>query len=619
MKQNLKILHLEDSATDAELVNRELKKGNIKFETCVVETENDFIKALIEFSPNIILSNYSLHSFNSLEALRIVRRTDMKIPFILLIANLSEEFAVDVMKQGADDYILKDRLQRLPSAILKAVEKCSFENERQKFIDEIIANEALMKEAERLAHFGSWQIDPIQSTVKWSDETYRILGYKPGEVEPDNENFLRNIHPDDKSQVKKIVEYSSDFDSQKFEFRVTSPKDNSLKYVFSELVIRRNTDKKPTRIIGFIQDITERKRIEDQNLKLSIAVDQSPSSIIITNYEGEIEYVNPKFLKLTGYSINEVLGKNPRILNSGELDSASYKKLWETIKSGFEWHGEFHNKKKNGELFWEWSSISPIKDSSGKITHFIAIKEDITEVKEAEESLKKMTNDLIQHNKNLEQFAYIVSHNLRAPVANIIGISDALRNVSLADNEKNVMMQGLFSSVKKLDEVILDLNHILQMKREVSEKKELVHFSKILNDIESSISNLIKKEQVEIKSDFTEVDEILTLKSYMYSIFYNLISNSIKYRRFEINPRIEIKSRKLKNKIELIFKDNGMGIDLQKKGNQVFGLYKRFHTHTEGKGLGLFMTKIQVETLGGKITVNSELNKGTEFKIEFDV
>ena len=105
----------------------------------------------------------------------------------------------------------------------------------------------------------------------------------------------------------------------------------------------------------------------------------------------------------------------------------------------------------------------------------------------------------------------------------------------------------------------------------------------------------------------------------MYSIFYNLISNSIKYRQQQVPCLIEIKSRRVKDTIELVFTDNGMGIDLQKRGDQVFGLYKRFHTNIEGKGMGLFMVKTQVETLGGKISIQSEVNKGTEFKIEFEI
>ncbi len=372
-------------------------------------------------------------------------------------------------------------------------------------------------------------------------------------------------------------------------------------------------------IVALIRDITERKKIEEQNLRLLHAVEQSPSSIVITNTKGEIEYVNPKFTKLTGYSADEVIGQNPRLLKSGELPADDYKKLWQTIISGSDWQGEFHNKKKNGELYWELASISPVKNSLNQITHFIAVKEDITEVKQIQESLKQLASELTQQNKYLEQFAYIISHNLRAPVANIIGIADTIQDVSLTNTEREELIEGLVFSARKLDEVILDLNNILQIKKGVNEAKEKIYFSELLNDIKDSISGLIKKECVDIFSDFSEIDEIYTLKSYMRSIFYNLITNSIKYRQPNKCPLIEIKSYKIENKIGLLFRDNGLGINLNEKKEQVFGIYKRFHDHIEGKGLGLFMTKLQVETLNGKITIDSEVNKGTEFKIEFDL
>ncbi|MGE5805210.1 MAG: PAS domain S-box protein [Ignavibacteria bacterium] len=376
---------------------------------------------------------------------------------------------------------------------------------------------------------------------------------------------------------------------------------------------------KPGQFASIFSDITDRIHAEEMIKKLSTGIEQSPASIVITDINGKIEYVNPKFTALTGYTFEEVNGKNPNILKSGKMTQEEYSVLWKTISSKKDWRGEFLNKKKNGELYWESALISPILNEHGEITNFIAIKEDITDAKNADEAFKKMTAELMQQNRNLEQFTYIMSHNLRTPVANIIGISDAMQHVNLDDNEKTLMMKGLFSSVKKLDEVILDLSNILQIKQGVNEKKEKVSFSKLVQDIRTSILTLIEAEHVEIKTDFTTIDEMITLKSYLYSIFYNLILNSIKYKRIDSNPLIEIKSFKNDGKLILTFKDNGIGIDLKKKGNEVFGMYKRFHTHTEGKGMGLFMTKMQTETLGGKIQIQSEVNKGTEFKIEFEL
>jgi signal transduction histidine kinase len=236
----------------------------------------------------------------------------------------------------------------------------------------------------------------------------------------------------------------------------------------------------------------------------------------------------------------------------------------------------------------------------------------------AEEEREKINTALVQRNKELEQFSYIVSHNLRSPVANIIGLTTMAQEETLEPEMKEEVLRGLNQSVNKLDGVISDLNNILQIKRDVSQMKERVCFSELVHNIYISIECLIDKEKATILWNFSEIDEILTLKSYMHSIFYNLISNSLKYRQPNIPPVIEITSRILKNTIELTFQDNGTGIDLSKKGEQVFGLYKRFHTDAaEGKGTGLYMVKTQVEAIGGKISLESEVNKGTTFKIEF--
>ena len=149
--------------------------------------------------------------------------------------------------------------------------------------------------------------------------------------------------------------------------------------------------------VGIIRDVTERKRLEGELRKLSQAVEQSPASIVITDLNGEIEYVNPKFLQVTGYRLEEVIGENPRFLKSGYSSPKMYKKMWETISAGHIWRGEFHNKKKNSELYWELASISPIKDRNGVVSHYLAVKEDITRRKETEIKLEKegMFNQLL--------------------------------------------------------------------------------------------------------------------------------------------------------------------------------------------------------------------------------
>ncbi len=240
-------------------------------------------------------------------------------------------------------------------------------------------------------------------------------------------------------------------------------------------------------------------------------------------------------------------------------------------------------------------------------------------LKLAEIERTKMVNDLMLRNNILEQFAYIISHNLRSPVANIIGASSALNDADLSAEDRDLLNKAINTSVMRLDNVVQDLNVILQIKDSTNETNEMVVFSELVEDIKFSIKNLVDKYAIRIEYDFSDVNEYFTLKPYLYSIFYNLISNSIKYRSQDNSTVIKIESHYVKNKLQLIFTDNGMGIDLKKNQGQVFGLYKRFHPKIEGKGMGLYMVKTQVEALGGTISVKSEENKGTEFIIEFGV
>jgi signal transduction histidine kinase len=239
---------------------------------------------------------------------------------------------------------------------------------------------------------------------------------------------------------------------------------------------------------------------------------------------------------------------------------------------------------------------------------------DVTQRKNMELEQQKITSDLLQRNRDLEQFAFIVSHNLRAPVANILGLNMLLQE-NLPEDEKQNILEKISLSTQRLDGVVQDLNTILQVRREVSEIKTQVHFSTLIHNIKESIENILHDSHAVIETDFSQVMSINTIRTYLGSVFFNLITNSVKYAREGVPPHITISTHREGNNIIIRYKDNGRGIDLKKYSEQVFGLYKRFHTQAEGKGIGLFMTKTQVEVMGGKITINSEPNRGTEFTI----
>ncbi len=205
---------------------------------------------------------------------------------------------------------------------------------------------------------------------------------------------LEVIDPEDRKKLRQIIfETVKTAVGQRMEYRVLM-NGGEVRFVESRTSVLWNEHKKLSKVAVVSRDITERTRAEKQLRSLSRAVEQSPAVIIITDIHGNIEYVNPKFCELTGYTSDEVIGRNPRILKSGEMPPEEYKRLWQTISSGGEWRGEFHNRKKNGDLYWEFASVSAIRDAAGTITHFLAVKEDVTDRKRTDEERIKLVSEL---------------------------------------------------------------------------------------------------------------------------------------------------------------------------------------------------------------------------------
>jgi len=249
------------------------------------------------------------------------------------------------------------------------------------------------------SELGLWDWDIPNNKVFFSKQWKKMLGYEDNEIGNIFEEWSERIHPDDKDQVFKDIQKHTDGEVPVYmnEHRLRC-KDGTYKWVLSKgISISKTDDGKPKRMLGTHADISKRKSDEEKIKKFSTAFEQTSNTIVITDINGNIEYVNPRFTELTGYSAEEAYKQNPRILNSGTQPKEYFIKLWETILSGKTWKGEFHNKKKNGEYYWESSIITPIKNEKGEINSFIAIKEDITLRKKAETELiiaKKKYEDL---------------------------------------------------------------------------------------------------------------------------------------------------------------------------------------------------------------------------------
>lgn len=241
---------------------------------------------------------------------------------------------------------------------------------------------------------------------------------------------------------------------------------------------------------------------------------------------------------------------------------------------------------------------------------------DITAIKKSEMELKVVVNDLIARNRDLEQFSHILSHNVRAPLSTILGLTDLLKGSSMDDIGQ--LIEGVDHSAQQLDMVIKELNSILQVKHSLSEAKKLVDLDAIATEVKSLLQNVITEKSAIIETDFSDCQQVFAIPAYLKSVFYNLISNSLKYSRGAIAPHIKVHSRQDANSITLFFSDNGKGMDIERNKDKMFKMYQRFEYDIEGRGIGLFMVKTQVESMGGTIGVKSTPAVGTVFTITFN-
>jgi signal transduction histidine kinase len=227
--------------------------------------------------------------------------------------------------------------------------------------------------------------------------------------------------------------------------------------------------------------------------------------------------------------------------------------------------------------------------------------------------LKKSNEELIKHNSELQQFSNTISHNLRAPVANLLGLTSVL-DMEEDQQEKSDLIDHIRTSAESLDEVLKDLGKIIDIRNQLFQIKENVKFSEEFEKVRATLQPQIEACKATITTDFS-YDALYCIRPYLGSILYNLLSNSLKYRRPSKPCNIKVMSQMTDGNIELSIEDDGIGIDLGKYGTKVFGMYKRFHEHIDGKGLGLFLTKQQVDALGGEITIDSSPHHGTKIII----
>ena len=370
-------------------------------------------------------------------------------------------------------------------------------------------------------------------------------------------------------------------------------------------------------LYAIIHDVTARILAENQLQKLSVAVEQSPAIVVITDPEGNIEYVNPAFTLVTGYSTEEATGQNPRILKSGLMPPSVYEELWKTILSGNVWYGELQNKKKNGELYWDQAVISAIRNKKNVITNFVAVKVDITEQ-------KKMFAELIAAKQKAEEsdrlksaFLANISHEIRTPMNGILGFAQLLKEPHLTGEEQTDYIDLIQQSGVRMLNLINNLINVSRIEAgEIMLQVSETPVNELLRDLYAFFKPEIDKKGLRLQytTGLPDSESVIETDSgKLIQILTNLIQNALK---FTSSGEIDFGYNRIDGTLEFYVIDSGIGIAPEMKAK----IFHRFHQvdntltrNQEGSGLGLNISKAYVELLGGTIRVESREGQGSEF------
>ena len=449
----------------------------------------------------------------------------------------------------------------------------------------------------------------------------KLLGYSENELV--GENWFTNIVPErDRELTRAAFRQMMNQEMEFLEFyeNLIRLKDGTEKLIAWHNVLIYDKKGKPIGILASGEDITEHRKVDKELRKLSQAVEQSPVSVVITDRHGKIQYVNSRFCEKTHYQPEEVLGKNPRILKSGSLPRSFYQELWQTILSGNIWRGDFFNKTKEGNQYWESASISSIMDETGEITNFIAIKEDITERKKMEEELLQAKVEAETSNQARGDFLANMSHEIRTPMNAIIGLTHLALQTDLQPKQKDYV-QKISLSAQSLMGII---NDILDYSKFAAGKltMENIQFNlwEVMEEVITILHSKAEEKGLEIVLNVAKTVPMRMIGDphRLKQILLNLLSNALKFTDIgEVVITVKLTTQ-ADNIVQLEFavRDTGIGMTEEEK-SRLFNAFTQADGSTTrkygGTGLGLVISKQLVEMMGGAIHVKSCPGRGSEF------
>ena len=615
MKSPLRILLLEDDSTDAELIQELLEADGLVFEMTCVQTRAEFVEALDDDAIDLILADYQLPSFDGLSALKLALHARPDLPFIFVSGTLGEEVAIEALKIGATDYVLKTRLSRLVPSVQRALREAEQRAERQSTERALHRSEIYLAEAQRLSQTGSFGWDVLNGEIYWSDETYRIFGCDPA-TKPTVDLIIDRIHPAERRQFRELIERiaieRTDFTLER---RLMMP-DGVVKHV--RVVARRAAGDGPESalFIGAITDITERKRAEEILREQANLLNLAHDAIFVRDLNGVITYWNRGAEELYGWTAEQARAKDASRLLKTVFPAALGRITSELLRTGH-WEGELVRTRKDGTQVTVKSRWSLQRNALGTPVAALETNNDVSDLKSAErerERLRQLEADLVHTNRvsMMGELAASLAHEIKQPIAAAVmnaqactqWLSHDVPNLAKAREVAGALIADAMRAA-----VIVD--RVRSLYRRGTPQRELVDVNEAIREMTALLGDTASRSAVAIRTELaaglppTTADRVQ-----LQQVLMNLMLNGIEATRNSGGELTVTSENTTDGQLLISVSDSGVGLPFDEM-DRIFEAF--FTTKPQGTGMGLSISRRIIESHGGRLWASPQPGRGATF------
>ncbi|MGI8635232.1 MAG: ATP-binding protein [Segetibacter sp.] len=605
----LHILVIEDNSGDFVLVREYLEEAFPKVMIHHTDTLQKGIEFLEKNYVDVILLDLTLPDGIGISSFHTINSKFPKAPVIILTGLGDTEIALESLKIGAQDFIVKNDSNS--SVLAKSIE---YGIERSKI------HERLKKSEEQYKFLFNNNPLPIYA---FDIETHKILmvneaasqhyGYDEGEFLSMTIDELR--YEADSKEIMLLSNCGGNAVNI-LQLEIQHQKKNG-EVIDVEMRSHEIMIEERRACLSVIHDVTERNRAKEQ-----LRESEQMFRTISENFpNGAVTILNRDFTILyTAGKEFHIKNADATYFENTDYTSHFHSPVKEKVKTQLRRVFDGENavfETKHEDLSYMISAVPLLYEPSGSIGKILIASQNITEQKRNETEKELLIEELTQNNSDLRQFSYITSHNLRAPLSNLLGIIKLLDTSLITDPMTTLLLQNFEECTLQLNDTVNDLINVLIIKNNVNAKKENLDIRKTFERVVHSVQNAIEQNNTTIITELDDAYEVSFNRSYLESVLLNLVTNAVKYSSPKRPSVIKVRTENRADSVKLYFSDNGLGIDLQRYKDRIFGLYQRFHDHADSKGLGLYIVSSQIRVMGGEIDVESEVDKGTTFIITF--